>query len=305
MLKERILNTLKFFDLQDYPLSLLELGAFLIADRKELETHLDEKRELKSIVAGGKIFQLWEILECLEKECPDDVETDKGFYCLKGRMSVINSRWRGHISGIRRERRLSRYAGFLRHIPFVRGAALAGSQAMGPQKIASDIDLLVIADPGFLFLARTLVTFYFQILGLRRHGAYIADRFCLNHYLAGPIRMRQLRNLYTAWEYGKLRPLIYPEAVNKFQAVNADWIRTFFPSWRPAPGALRRQSAWQAAAEKLFSLGPGMWLERKLKIWQLAKIKKQDFIIAEGDELSFHPQSKQQKLLASYFSGGG
>ena len=32
MLKERILSTLKFFDLQDYPVTLLELHKFLLAD---------------------------------------------------------------------------------------------------------------------------------------------------------------------------------------------------------------------------------------------------------------------------------
>ena len=99
----------------------------------------------------------------------------------------------------------------------MRGAALAGSQAQGVQKPGSDIDLLIIVEPKFLWLGRTVVTFYFQLLGTRRHGKKIADRFCLNHYLAGVKTIGELKNLYTAWEYAKLRPLIYEGAVTEFQ----------------------------------------------------------------------------------------
>ena len=108
-----------------------------------------------------------------------------GFYCLKGRAAIIDQRLANYIYGIKRERRIRRFIGGLRFLPFVRRAALAGSQAQGVQKSDSDIDLLIIVEPEFLWLGRTAVTAYFQILGLRRHGKKIANRFCLNHYLAG------------------------------------------------------------------------------------------------------------------------
>src|SRR5262249_42383632 len=110
------------------------------------------------------------------------------------------------------------------------GVALAGSQALGLQRRQSDIDLLVITDPRYMWLARTLLTAYAQIAGVRRHGNLIADRVCLNHYVAGPHLITHIRNLYTASEYAKLRPIYNPEAVWQFQHENISWIAELFPN---------------------------------------------------------------------------
>jgi hypothetical protein len=197
----------------------------------------------------------------------------------------------------------------------VRGAALAGSQAMGQQKFNSDVDLLTIVEPKFLWLGRTAVTFYFQVLGLRRHGKKISDRFCLNHYLAGIKTIGELKNLYTAWEYAKLRPLVYEGAVAEFQEKNSLWIKMFFPnfectdSYHPlAPSYSKRgdaevPSSFQIKIERMLEGKFGQWLEIKLKNWQLPKIRREEFILVLDDELSFHPQSKQRELLAKFFAG--
>jgi hypothetical protein len=106
--------------------------------------------------------------------------------------------------------------------------ALGGSQALGQPKKFSDIDLFIVVKPGFLWLVRTMVSLYFQILGLRRHGKNVANRFCLNHYVAEQKVVDRERNLYKAMEYVRLRPLIYPQGLVEFLQVNAEWIKVFF-----------------------------------------------------------------------------
>jgi len=188
-------------------------------------------------------------------------------------------------------------------LPFVRGVALAGSQALGAQRADSDIDLLIIVDPEFLWLARTAVTAYFQILGKRRHGQKIADRFCLNHYLAGVKTIGELRNLYTACEYAKLLPLVYGSAIAEFQQKNSSWIAAFLPNFEPMMVGEDQQSSAQKFLERLLGGKFGRWLERRLKNWQLPKIRQEQFILVRDDELSFHPQSKQKELLTQFFIG--
>ena len=293
MLKDRILATLKFFDLQDYPLTLLELHTFLLNDPAQTKSSLDENWELTMPpVALDEIITADEILSCLQNECTNIVEFEKGFYCLLGRKEIITLRWRNYLFGIKRERLIKKYISGLRHVPFVRGVALGGSQAMGLNKEASDIDLLIITEENFMWLARTFVTFYFQILGNRRHGKKIANRFCLNHYLSKPKTVGQEKNLYKAMEYGRLRPLVYPEAIEVFQNNNADWIKNFFPNWTVLKQPRTAKSGLQKKLERLLNNKFGKWIERRLQSWQIARIKQGEFIFVTADELSFHPESK-------------
>lgn len=304
MLKIRILSTLKFFDLQDLPVTLLELHKFLLADVGLLKNQINTQWELVGENLGVDVVGISEVARCLENECADVVEQKHGFYCLKGREVVIDQRLASYLYGIRREKLIRKYIKGLARVPFVRGVALAGSQAMGQQKEGSDIDLLIIVDPKFLWLARTGVTAYFQLLGRRRHGQKIANRFCLNHYLAGVKEIGELKNLYTAWEYAKLRPLVYTDTIVNFQMKNSDWIAVFMPNfatgWGGQPMA-GPTSRIQKISERWLSGVFGLWLEQKLKNWQLPKIRQEEFILVREDELSFHPQSKQKELLGKFF----
>jgi hypothetical protein len=312
MLKDRILSTLRFFDLQDYPLTLLELHKFLLADLAELKSHLDQHWELKSVPSGhaSSPVPVGEILNCLETEMFAEIECRHGFYALRGRGGLVDQRLENYLYGIKREQLIRRFLHGVRRVPFVRGVALAGSQAMGQQKQNSDIDLLIIVDPKFLWLARTGVTAYFQFFGHRRHGQKIANRFCLNHYLAGIKRISELRNLYTAWEYAKLRPLAFRHTVAEYQQKNLPWLAMFFPNFEPNFGSHTANfpehsgQIWpQYQLEQMLSGAFGRWLEAKLKNWQLPNIRQEKFILVRDDELSFHPQSKQKDLLQKFFAG--
>lgn len=303
MLKNQILSTIKFFDLQDYPLTLLELHRFLISDMQTLRQKIDSQGEviLGDNESEKQVIKTEHLLFCIEQECQDEVQNYLGFYFLSGRKNLVSLRLKNYEYGIYREKLIRRFLGGVRHIPFIRGVALGGSQAMGLQKAVSDIDLLIITEPKYMWLARTLVTAYFQVLGKRRYGKKIANRFCLNHYLAGPKRLDQIRNLYSAMEYGRLRPMVYGDWICEFQSRNAEWIQIFFPNWKPVTKAGEPISKVQRFLERIFTNRFGDWLEQMLKTWQLPRIKKDKFIIVEEDELSFHPNSKQDWLLKGFF----
>ncbi len=303
MLKDRILSTLTFFDLQDWPLTLFELHQYLLADKSLLMAVLGDNWEISENIKlqRSPAVEMGEVLSCLESGCAGEVENFDGFYCLSGRERIVRQRVSNHLFGIKREKLISRFIPGLRHIPFLRGAGLTGSQALGQQQQTSDIDLLIITDERFMWLCRTLVTAYFQVLGLRRHGKKIANRFCLNHYLAGTKELKDFRNAYTAMEYIKLRPLVYKHTISEFQTKNAGWMRQVFPNWEPFLESPEEQSLGQKILEKILNNNFGLFLERWLKRMQMPRIKKQEFILVREDELSFHPNSRQQYLLGSFF----
>src|SRR4051812_6804862 len=101
MLKQRILSTLRFFDLQDFPLTLLELEKYLIHDLSVLKTEINTEWEVSEIShnnqtadepasrrldngylnasRGGSApyrpqITIDIILNCLETECPEEIE---------------------------------------------------------------------------------------------------------------------------------------------------------------------------------------------------------------------------------------
>lgn len=303
MLKDRILATLKFFDLQDLPLTLLELHSFLIANLSQIRPSLDYQYEFSANQAFHKppTVDISEVLQCLDTQCSEEVASYKGFYFLNGRQDLVNLRLANYLFGLKREKLIRRFTGILRHLPFLRAVAIAGSQAFGQQKATSDIDLFVITDPEFLWLARIFISAYFQITGHRRHGRKIANRFCLNHYLAGPKNLQQHRDLYNAMEYLRLRPLFGFAYFEKFYAENISWLNAYFQNFTIAGAGLEKESKIRKFLEKIFQNSLGRRLNEFLGKWQLWRIKRGEHVVADGTELAFHSLARKRLLLASFF----
>lgn len=302
MLAERIIQTLKFFDLQDYPLTALEVERYLIADRLPLRKRLDEHFELQSTEKPPGSVHLDTILLQLTALIQDGkiLHTD-GFYTLPGRQHLVQQRLINYRYGLRREKLIRRYVWFTKYLPFVRGIALGGSQALGLQKPTSDIDLLIITDPKHMWLARTFLMGYFQLFGVRRYGHKIANRFCLNHYLAAPREVDAERNLYKAMEYGRLRPLVFPATVSAFLQANASWMKIFFPNLNVRSISSTPSPTIQRFLERILNGVFGAWLEKILGHWQGSRIRQDQFVFVRSDELSFHPESKHTELLQGFF----
>src|SRR5574340_1666023 len=99
MLKDRILSTLHFFDLQDFPLTLLELHRYLVANLESIKPTLDEHYELKNIpeAAAREKIPIDAVLQCLDSECSEEVACKSGFYALKNRGQIIDQRLQNYL----------------------------------------------------------------------------------------------------------------------------------------------------------------------------------------------------------------
>ena len=303
MLAERIISTLRFFDLQKFPLTAFEVHQYLIADVTALKAKLDIRYEIEdgsAPVAPAVHFDtILTQLHILTRE--GRIIKKNGFYALSGREQLIADRSRNYLHGLKRVRLIQRSLVPTKHIPFVRGIALAGSQALGQQRATSDIDLLIITDPRRMWTARTLLSAWFHLFGVRRHRKKAANRFCLNHYLANPREVDAERNLYKAMEYTKLRTVNGANQIRKFQRANLEWIHQFFPNVTFPPIARSATFSLQASLEKIFNNRIGDWVEHQLGKWQQKRIRQDQYVFVRKDELSFHPESKHTALLQGFF----
>lgn len=306
MLKDRILLTLKFFDLQDYPLTVLELQSFLLPEFLELKNLIDENWEIKDNLKISQKIQkvlLIEIVNCLDTECAFEAENYRGFYFLRGRTQIAEERWKNYLFAIFREKRINRFIKFVKFLPFIWGVAVGGSQAMGHQNKSSDIDLFVITDSGFLGMARIFLTAFFQVFGVRRHDKKIANRFCLNHYLGEGNVSSAGRDMYNAMEYLRLRPIVYEMNVSKFLAGEFEWVKNYFPNFQVFNiDSSERQPFVQKWFEQIFRNKIGRKIEDFLCSWQLIKIcQGNNFVVATAKEMAFHSLERKQELLKTFF----
>jgi predicted nucleotidyltransferase len=301
MLRDRILLTLKFFDRLQTPLTLAELRDFLLNEPELIKNNLDDKFELIKPIEISLPATSEQIQHILSEDMKNDVEQISGLICLTGNSQLINQRIRNAVFQKYRDRLTSRFIPILHHLPFVRGVAVGGSHTLGSNKPESDIDLLIILDPRYMWLARVLLTGYLQLTGHRRHGVQIANRFCLNHYLAGPIAVKTERDPYNAMEYLRLKPIVYGESIQKFVSNNLEWIRQFFPNAHAPAFEVQTQTSLQKFLEAIFDNSFGTWLNQRLGQWQMRRIYRGIPAVADERELSFHSLPRKMGFLAEIF----
>ena len=288
MLSEIILQTLRYFDIQDHALTLLEIDKYLLKGSVMLA---DQDR---------RAFTVSEVLGCLENDLKEQIGFRSGFYFIKGRDSLAEKRLHNNFYSGKRLKRVHKYLPGVRHLPFVSAAALTGSEALNNSKQGSDIDVLIFVKPNRIWLARLFVSAYFQILGMRRHGKYVENRFCLNHYIQELKVLSDDRNIYTAIEYISLIPYFGADVVYEFQTLNLPWVKNHllqpeFVKYKTPQGSLVK-----SFFESLLRGGFGNWLEGWVGSFQKRRIKVQEYILVDKDELSFHPASKGQQVLKRF-----
>ena len=279
------LKTIIFFDSQDIPLTLLEIKNYLVA-----QTGLSEP------------ISLAELESALGIELQSQIHHQDGLFFLAGREKLVDLRRTRYQISLLRFRKARRYLVGLRFIPFLRAVAVSGSQALMSCDTKSDIDLFIITAPRRIWLARTFVSLYFQITGQRRYAAHIANRFCLNHYLSGEAKITRDQNLYTAVEYASLMPALGIAELNKFWQDN-QWLSGFLHN----PVAQHSNiffnyefSPWQKFFEGILDYTIAPILNKLLGFYQKKRIQMQDHILVSDDELSFHPGSRGQTVLARF-----
>ncbi|MDP3741419.1 MAG: hypothetical protein Q8R08_03810 [bacterium] len=293
-----IYHTLAFFDAQDMPLTLMEIKDYLVHNPLNPPYLKGETRALVT-----------EIELIIDDELGGMISHDSGFYFLAGRQGLVEIRNQKYRSSLKNFRKIKKYLHPLRFFPYLRAVAISGSGVLLNSTEDSDIDLFVLTKKNRIWFSRFLVSFYFQIIGQRRHGNKVKARFCLNHYVCEGLTLEKDRNLYTAVEYASLIPVLGEAVLKKFWQENL-WIKDYlsFPAWSatspffPLPIG-RGTKRVRGFTEAIFELtGLGHLLNWLAGIYQKKRIKMQEHILVTDQELSFHPGSRGQKVLARFQS---
>lgn len=292
-LPKKIISTLTYYDIMDFPMTSFEIWKYLIGNQEEKEIAMaDVIRELEG------------------EKTKKHTEEYRGFYFLKGRKELVEKRLENNKISEIKFKKIRRAVVFLKFCPFVRMIAVTGTVAMKNADKKSDLDLLIAIEKGHMFCGRILVTLIAQILKKRRHKDKITDRLCLNYFVTTDSLEIDLKDIFSSSEYSFAFPLFGMRYFRKFQERNK-WIGNWKANFSPDKIANLKlvkdtnfSLAFRGLGEKILGFET---LEKALKKWQLARIMKDprtykagSVIIADEDSLVFLPDPQGPKIFEKF-----
>ena len=271
-LEEAIYETFVYADLFDYPLRPQEVVRYL-GIRAEPAATLDV---LERSARRGHLARA------------------NGYFALPGRQALFALRENREAIARRKWPLARRYATWLAHLPFVRMVAITGTLAVNNVETADDIDLLIVTEPGRLWLCRAFV------IAVVRLAALAGEELCPNYFLSS----RQLafpdRNYFSAREVAQMVPLYGVDVYERIRGLNG-WVAGYLPqaSGMPSPGlhadangdtAITLGALGRRAKETLEWLLSGRagarleWWEMERKVHKLNRLAQ-----VKGGSVSFTP----------------
>lgn len=296
-LQKRILTTLCFYNVLDYPLTAFEIYKYLNNLPKDTLGE-EDKNSLSQIIGELESDNLKKFV--IEKN---------GFYFLRGADGThdfFSKRIERSKLAFRKLKKARLAAKILRFIPFVKMVGVTGKLAMKNSGSSGDLDFLVVLERGKIWTGRAMVSAVTHVLGLRRHGNKIADRVCLNFYLTTESLEVGFKDLFFAHEYSFIIPLFGWRIFKKFQMENS-WIKDYKINFSPDeienlyivydnwPAKFIRQ-----AGEKLLS---AKTVEKFFKSFQEKRIENKERLILgnisreESEKFDHLVEASDQRLV--------
>ncbi len=224
-IEKSILKTVAYFDIFQYPLTLLEVYKWLFKPEVDY-SFLEISKTLNGLVEKG----------VLEKKF--------GFYFFVGKSDEIETRLDRYYLSEKKFGIAQKIISKIKYLPYLRGVIICNNVGYNNAQPQSDIDFFIITQTKRIWSARFLVTILVSMMMRRRHAKEIANRACLSFYLSeshlnlSDIAIKPL-DIYLIYWLATLAPVFGQEIyLNLFDQNN--WQRDFLPNFYPARMSDRR-----------------------------------------------------------------
>jgi len=283
-IQKNILFTIAYYDVMDYPLTTFEMWRHL----------LDSKNSRKQV-------SFLDVANALESENLKKIisQTD-GFWHFRSRRSDLarDRRAKQKISA-GKFKMIKKWLKFLDATPYVRAVFATGTLAMKRSKIGSDWDVMIVLAKDRIWIGRLFSTLVLHLLGKRRYGKRIKNRFCLNHFLAEGGLILEEQSFFSANEVSFSVPLLGGSQYKKFQQLNRTWVNSFQPNFS---GDLAMGNVFlspqlnRIVVKKFFELVfekflVGKFLNLTAKKFMIRKIQRNEKTHLEGADVRYSDQA--------------
>ena len=279
-----ILRTLLYADIFDYPLTPAEIHHYLIAEPTTPEA-----------VRAALASSAWLAAR---------VTRVNGYFAVADRAEVgpLRDERQRYASSLWSKAR--RWAFLVGCLPFVRMVAVTGALAIDNSPAGDDIDFLIVAAPGRVWLARAMT------IALVRAARLFGVGLCPNYVLSQSALAQDRHDLFVAHDLAQMVPLVGHAMYAEMRAAN-EWVVEFLPHARHplhsepelAPRSWLR--TLQRLGERLLSGPLGDALEawerrRKLRKFSSAAQKPGSAAQLDADHVKGHFDDHGHFILAEY-----
>lgn len=304
-LHNSILATLVYYDILDFPLTLLEVNKYLI----------NPGRLSKDPILGTiSLNQIAENLESLVGA--GFVGSKNGFYFLTQKDSLYELRIKREKIAAQKWKKFLRIAKWFQAVPYLRAVLASGSLAINNTGHESDFDVLSVVKSGRLYTCRLLLSLVASVFGARRtrYERSAPDKFCFNHYITdGNLNIKH-ESLFNAQAYVNLKPVLVDEGIFSCFHVENIWLNKYVYNFKPAEEFVLRKvyhstllSLIGRAGELILNSSLGDRFENWAKKYQQKRIKDNPVTYESGgrvvfndNELEFHPHSFEAFAIDKY-----
>lgn len=290
-LQKSILATLAFFDIFDYPLTLMELWQWLYSFGDG---------ETISLAAVNEILTLGDL--------NNQIETKDGFYFLAGRSMIVAKRLERYNIAEDKFVWAKRAAWILGKLPFIRLVAVCNTLAYGNSRPEADIDFFIVTAKNRLWTARLISVFLFQFLGWRPMPEKQQNKICLSFFVSEEdLNLKKAtlgdNDAYFHFWLGTLLP-IYDQGGYYHRLLEANsWVKNYLPNLQEHILNQRRVVRPSFSLIKKIMEIHTDWLEKFYKYIQLKfmnkKLKelanKDSRVIVNNQMLKFHPVDRREE----------
>lgn len=267
---------------------------------------LDISRNSKQIV----FREIVESLEILRKK--SRITNRTGFWVIKNKEFLATQRIVRQKTSLNKIKNLQKWVKLIKYLPFIRGVFVAGTLAFQTSSKDSDWDVLIIMKKNRIWLGRLILTAFLFIFNKKRTQTKIKNKFCLNHFLTENNLIPQIRNEYTASEYGFIFPILGEKLFNDFIRLNWNWLRRFSANFEVGNdfkggflvGERKARKIRNLLERFLEFLGIAKILDQICKKWMIKRIEKnprtfknEAVVIYNDGELAFWPDFKGKDIL--------
>ena len=298
-----ILNTITYFDLFDYPLTITDIYQYLYSGGMQ----------------GGN-FSLLEIEDCLKnsRNLNKVITAERGFYFLKNREAIIKTRLERYNLTNQKYKIAIKAVRIFKYLPFIKLVAVCNSLGMNNANEESDVDLFIITEANRIWLSRLFLIAVIFILGLRPPKDKAKDKICLSYYItAEHLDLSDTRiladDIYLIFWLATLTKLYErDDYLAKFYQANL-WLKKYLPNFQVVEPGYRRRLEDKFFNLRVYKLGEFIcqgengdyfdYLAKKLQLKYMSQKKKdlavsqKNWVIINDTILKFHINDRRQYFL--------
>ncbi len=298
-----ILRTIAYFDVFDFPLKFDEIWRWLYREGGATWT-----------AEAGQVRQAVDHLVTIGK-----LQSTEDWLTLPGRGELVNIRRQRIADNEKKWKKIAGAARFLEVVPYVKMVAVVNTLAINNARPESDIDVLVVTEPGRIWIARLMVTGLIDMLGIRRHGTHITNRVCLSFYVTSDaMDLSRFANgaddHHFAFWTTQAVPVLDLDTYKKFVEANRAWTSRLPNAWswiwdNRLISKNRLLRGIKNFYGRLFGTAAGQYLEAWARDFQMQRMEKNvdskakegttDVVISE-EALKFHEADRRNEYNAAY-----